>query len=80
MPTAATGSGTSRSTSPFGIMVEDGDYFHEAITTRLTGPRQALDLALRLRPHGGSIVGVVAIMKDADRGGAELINPGHSSA
>ena len=45
----------------------------------MTGPRQRLDLALRPRPHGGSIVGVVLDHEGRPIAGAELSNPGNSS-
>jgi beta-lactamase regulating signal transducer with metallopeptidase domain len=56
-----------------------GDYFHEAVPTRLTGRRHELNLTLRLRPHGGSIVGNVVDHKGRPIAGAELINPSNSS-
>ena len=57
-----------------------GDYFHEAVPTRLTGRTHELNLTLRLRPHGGSIVGVVVDHEGRPIAGAELINRGNSSA
>ncbi len=57
-----------------------GDYIHEAIPIRLTHPRQELNLTLRLRPHGGSIAGIVLDHDGRPIAGAELINPGNSSA
>jgi beta-lactamase regulating signal transducer with metallopeptidase domain len=56
-----------------------GEYAHETTTTRLTGPKQKLDLTLRLRPHGGSIVGVVRDNQGRPIAGADVRNPGRSS-
>ena len=56
-----------------------GDYFHEEIPVRLTGRSKELNLTLRLRPHGGSIAGVVLDQQGRPIGGAELVNPGGAS-
>ena len=56
-----------------------GNYLREAITTRVTGRRQVLDLTIKSRPHGGSITGAVVDQAGRPIAGAELINPGNSS-
>ena len=80
MPAGAIGSSISHSTSGFASSASaTGDYFHEEIPVRLTGRSKELNLTLRLRPHGGSIAGVVLDQQGRPIGGAELINQGGAS-
>jgi RNA polymerase sigma factor (sigma-70 family) len=55
------------------------DFLRREVTTHLAGGKQALDLTMQPRPHGGSIAGVVLDHQGRPIAGAELINMGMSS-
>jgi beta-lactamase regulating signal transducer with metallopeptidase domain len=55
------------------------DYARDQIETRVSSRKQQLDLTLRLRPHGGSVTGLVLDTRDRPIAGASLVNPSDSS-
>lgn len=57
-----------------------GRFRRDTMATRVTGPRQTLDVALERRPHGGSIEGSVRDPQGHPIAGAVLHNPSNSSS
>ncbi|MDB5351479.1 MAG: hypothetical protein JWN86_2726 [Planctomycetota bacterium] len=64
---------------PLEITVSKIEYLRQPIPARVDGVTQRLDVTIRPRPHGGSIVGVVVDAKGRPIAGAGLSNTGHSS-
>lgn len=60
-------------------LMNTGRFLRETIATRLDGRRQALEITLKPRPHGGSIAGIVRDLQGRPVVGAVLHNPSNSS-
>ncbi len=65
--------------APLQVSLSKLEYLRDSVMVRAAESKQALDLTIRPRPHGGSIAGTVVDQEGNPIVGAELTNMGRSS-